>query len=592
MRTFLFFLVFTSSLLASGQEEEIRLKQRAIFIYNFARQVVWPNDAELEQFDIGVLGEDPVRVELVKMIRQGRTIRGRPMRVRQVSRLADVEKYQLVYLHKNYNFQIGEVLQAAHDQQVLVISENYGFNESMINIIETTDGFQFELNETRLNIEGFIVNNGLRRASISTAERWQELYQQSSVSLEEARTLSSEQQAELDKQEAVIQNLNKRINDQLTLLDDRNVQVEELEVKIGQQNKDLDELMRRVEAQRLTYEQRVLEQQQQEQAFATEMAKRQEEIIVLDQTLDQQKLEIIQQEEELEEQNRQLRLQRQELDAQKWFTILFAILASLSVLTIFFFWRSYQIKRKANLVLAQKNAAIQIQAREIDQKSKEMEQFAYIASHDLQEPLNTIAGSLSLIDNKQLDDVGNYSVNFIDEAIQRMRKMIQGLLEHSKLGVDVAFQSVEVNQVLENVHTNLRQLILDKKAKVTWDSLPAVQGHEVELTLLFQNLINNALKFTKPGDIPEVHVGVKSQEEGAEAYWQFEVRDNGIGIDVAHQKKIFGFFQRLNSKAAYEGSGIGLAHCKKIVELHGGRIWVVSKIGEGSTFCFTIRKAG
>ncbi len=590
MRNLLIIVLLLNALVSVGQEEEILVKQRAIFIYNFARQVVWKNDVDLDQFNVGVLGEDPVLAELSKMSKQGRTIRGRPMRVRRITRVSDVARYQVVYFHKRYNFSVDEVLQYAHDRNVLVVSEEYGFNESMINIIGTPDGFQFELNETRLNIEGFSVNNGLRRSSISTAERWQELYQKSSKSLEEARTRSAEQQQELTEKEAEIGNLNDRINDQLLRIDARNVQIEELQVMINDQNETLQTLQERSEEQQRAFDKRELQQKQLEEKYEDQITTRQEEIAMLDQTLEQQRIELQDQQTQLEEQTSQLRKQRQELNAQEWFTILFAILAALAVLTIFYVWRGYRIKRNANQALAEKNAAIQTQARKIDQKSKEMEQFAYIASHDLQEPLNTISGSLSLIDGDKLDEVGNYSLRFIDEAINRMRKMIQGLLEHSRLGVEVEFQELDGNQLLEGVKTNLRQIILDKKAKVEWGTLPKLFGHEVELTLLFQNLINNALKFTKEQQVPEVYISAQAHIEKEESYWLFRVRDNGIGIDPAHQEKIFGIFQRLNSRSAYEGSGIGLAHCKKIVELHGGKIWVESEMGEGSTFCFTMKE--
>lgn len=590
MRKFLYLLALAVGLQTVAQDEEIRTKQRAIFIYNFARQVVWQNEADLDLFSVGVLGTDPVLQELSKMTKQGRTVRGLPMRVRRISRLSDISKYQLVYLHKQFNFNIDQVLEFAKGQNVLVVSEGYGFNESMINIIETVDGFEFELNETRLNVEGFTVNNGLRRTSITTAERWQELYQASSRSLEEARTLSAEQEQALSKQEAEIGSLNQRINDQLSFIDERKIEVELLKEAIKVQNDSLLALQQRSEAQIQTFKQREQRQATIEQGYEDQIEARQQEITRLDRNLKRQQKELEQQASKLKEQSREIDTQRQELNAQQWFTILFAILAALAVITVFFIWRGYRIKRKANETLAIKNAAIEMQAREIDQKSQEMEQFAYIASHDLQEPLNTISGSLSLIDGQQLDEIGTSSVQFIDDAINRMRKMIKGLMEHARLGADVEFQHLAGKQLLEGVKTNLHQTIIDKKAKVEWGEMPAIYGHEVELTLLFQNLINNALKFTKPDQDPEVHIAVQEYLEEGERFWLFRVQDNGIGIDPANQEKIFGIFQRLNSRSQYEGSGIGLAHCKKIVELHGGRIWVESELGKGSTFCFTISK--
>lgn len=590
MRKYFFLLVLFHGYLLSAQDEEIRLKQRAIFIYNFAQQVVWPNDSELDRFNIGVLGDDPVLDELTKMTKERRTIRGRPMSARGIQRLRDIRRYQLVYVNQAYNFEISEVLQQARDQQVLIVSEGYGFNESMINIIQTVDGFQFELNETRLNVEGFLVGDALKQSAITTGERWQELYQESSRSLEQERIRSSEQQEQMSKQNEVIEAQNARINDQLALIDARNLQVEDLQVKIDNQNLEFQDLMAKTEEQEKSFNKREQELLALEDEMEAQISTKQQEIGTLDQQLQQQRNELAAQAGQLKDQEQTLRIQRRELNAQKWFTILFAGLAFLAVLAIFFFWRGYRIKRKANRVLAEKNSAIQLQAKEISQKSREMEQFAYIASHDLQEPLNTLAGSLSLINAEKLDDIGRYSVQFIDEGINRMRRMIQGLLQHSQLGTDVQFDLIDANQVLQNVETDLHQVILEKKAKVKSQNLPIIYGHEVELTLLFQNLINNALKFSKENETPEIHVTVQEEATDSGKFWCFRVQDNGIGIDPVHREKIFGIFQRLHSRSAYEGSGIGLAHCQKIVELHGGRIWVESTLGQGSSFYFTIKQ--
>lgn len=591
MRKYFILWILFQCFNALAQEEEIRLKQRAIFIYNFAQQVLWPGDSELDAFNIGVLGDDPVLRELDRMKNEGRTIRGRSMEVKRILRLPDINQYQLVYLNKKYNFELEEVLRFARDHGVLIVSEGYGFNESMVNIIETTDGFQFELNETRLNVQGFLVGNALKESAITTGERWQELYQQSSRSLEEERVRTAEQQVQMSRQEQLIANQNKRINDQLSLIDTRNVQVEELQKKINDQNKQFLQLQAMTEAQQREFEEKEQKLNALEEDYQQQTIAKQEEIAVLDSILEAQKQELSNQVSQIRQQGKTLQKQRQELNAQKWFTILFAGIAFLAFLTIFFFWRGYRIKRKANKDLAEKNIAIESQARKIAQKSQEMEQFAYIASHDLQEPLNTITGSISLIDPDKLDDVGKYSLQFIDSAINRMRKMIQGLLEHSKLGAEVEFQQVDSNQILQQVETNLQQKILDKEAVIQWGNLPMLYGHEVELILLFQNLIGNALKFTKQDELPEVHISAEARIKASEKFWLFRVRDNGIGIDPAQHHKVFGMFQRVNSRSAYEGSGIGLAHCKKIVELHGGKIWVDSQLGQGSTFNFTIRNS-
>ena len=160
------------------------------------------------------------------------------------------------------------------------------------------------------------------------------------------------------------------------------------------------------------------------------------------------------------------------------------------------------------------------------------------------------------------------------------------LLEYSLLGKEVALTLVDCNEIVGHVLADLEDSIGASRALITVQQLPVLPGFPTELRLLFQNLIMNAIKFQKKDVVPVINISVESQE----TEWLFSVSDNGIGIDEKYNDKIFIIFQRLHNRSDYEGTGIGLAHCKKIVELHGGRIWVESKPGEGSSFRFTIHK--
>lgn len=231
------------------------------------------------------------------------------------------------------------------------------------------------------------------------------------------------------------------------------------------------------------------------------------------------------------------------------------------------------------------------QSAELEAKNKELEHFAYIASHDLKEPLSTVTSMIELIrdeKNDQFDEECEVYFTFIEDAIDRMSQLVSGLLDYSRLGKNGELHEVDVSNVLKDVLNDLGTSIKSKKAHVELlGDFPVVTAFPVELRLLFQNIISNALKFIPEERDP--HIVVKFHDQGS--YWKFSVKDNGIGIPKQYLDKIFIIFQRLNDRSAYEGTGIGLAHCKKIIELHNGSIWVDSIEGVGSTFYFTINKS-
>ncbi|MEJ7588503.1 MAG: two-component regulator propeller domain-containing protein [Ferruginibacter sp.] len=224
---------------------------------------------------------------------------------------------------------------------------------------------------------------------------------------------------------------------------------------------------------------------------------------------------------------------------------------------------------------------------DLERKNKEMEQFAYIASHDLQEPLRTTSAFMELLQQQyqgKLDEKGDKYFNFILEATERMKGLIKNLLDFSRIGNKKELERVDCDKVLHNVLADLGMAISEAGARIHHDRLPTINGYAIELKQLFQNLITNAIKFREKEIAPEITI--TAQEHGD--YWEFAFKDNGIGIEEKHFEKIFAIFQRLHSQKEYQGSGIGLSHCKKIVELHHGRIWVVSIPKKGSTFYFTI----
>jgi signal transduction histidine kinase len=219
--------------------------------------------------------------------------------------------------------------------------------------------------------------------------------------------------------------------------------------------------------------------------------------------------------------------------------------------------------------------------------NRELEQFAYVASHDLQEPLRAVNSYAQLLGRKyqgNLDAKADKYLGYIMEGATRMQQLINDLLDFSRVGTrGKELKPTACEAILSRVLENLQVAIAESQVLVTHDPLPTVMGDETQLNQLFQNLIANAIKFRRE-EPPRVHVSTEQRENE----WVFGVRDNGIGMEPEYFDRIFTIFQRLHSRAEYPGTGIGLAVCKKIVERHGGRIWVESELGVGTTFYFTI----
>jgi PAS domain S-box-containing protein len=237
--------------------------------------------------------------------------------------------------------------------------------------------------------------------------------------------------------------------------------------------------------------------------------------------------------------------------------------------------------------LKQAEEALRQRTEELERSNKDLEQFAYIAAHDLREPLLAIAAYLKLLERRykaKLDTDGERYLSGAINSTLRMDSLIQSLLAYSRLGSeDQSFEKSDCNKIISTALANLSSIIEETRATVTVGHLPTVLVNPSQMVQLFQNLISNAIKFA--GEYPpEIHIGVTR----CNTEWQYFVKDNGIGIEPPYFDRIFLLFQRIKNRANYPGTGIGLANCRRIVEHHGGRIWVESTPGKGSTFFFTI----
>jgi len=270
----------------------------------------------------------------------------------------------------------------------------------------------------------------------------------------------------------------------------------------------------------------------------------------------------------------------------KWYEV--SAFPSANGLAVYF--KDITERKNSEIQLKELNLELAKRAKDLMLTNAELEQFAYVASHDLQEPLRMVSSFLQLLKKKYSDKLDDQALEYIHFAVdgsERMKQLILDLLEYSRAGSNEdALELLDLNKSLNEVFNLLAQSIAENNVKIEVESLPKVMGVPSQIIQLFQNIISNAIKYKNTNFPPEITI---STEEEA-THWRFEIKDNGIGIDPQYHEKIFIIFQRLHNRKEYQGTGIGLSICKKIVERHGGRIWVRSNINEGCTFFFTLKK--
>ncbi len=300
--------------------------------------------------------------------------------------------------------------------------------------------------------------------------------------------------------------------------------------------------------------------------------------------------------------NRDVRIRQNQLDSFSTLSTILRFLGVLGLATVF-----YYIYSQLQPLVAHVNGLNDSMANEIIErkrvelvnndligslnvKNRELDQFAYIASHDLREPLRTVSNFVEVLGEDYggvLDDQGREYLSMIHRATDRMKALIETLLQYGRIGRTEALSSTDLSEVVQEALENLELRIEESGARIECGPLPVIQAYPVAMRQLFQNLLANALKFHRPGEVPRIEI--RSQEIAGAV--RVSVQDYGIGMDPEDQKKIFDLFSRLNSRDSYEGQGIGLAFCQKIVQLHQGTLTVTSHPGAGSTFTLTIPRS-
>ncbi|WP_055436764.1 YfiR/HmsC family protein [Lacinutrix algicola] len=590
--TLLFFPLFGYAQVNTTNQQVKRL-QRAIFIFNFAEQVTWQNQDDHLEFKIGVLGPDRTFIDLAALS-QKRNINNKKVKIIKFNSVKDVSNVQLLYVNKSFNFDIDYILNKISNKNILLVSEGYSYKTSMINMVNIGNTFEYEINNNLLNAENFTIANSLNEHSISSSEKWKKLFKTTEASLEENKKLTAEKQADLKNKEQEIENNKEAIAYQKNTIIEQKDSIETVQNLANVRKKWLDLLSQENNLQKQELNSKIEIEQELEKTILSqlEILKNQEDrinssnalILSQDDSIKKQQIEIRENSEILKGKNNTINTQRS-------ISYLLVGIILLALLGAFLLYKNYKIKTKLSQTLKVKNAAILKQSQELEIKNNELEQFAYIASHDLKEPLITISSLIDLLVEdygEQFDEDGRLSLKYVKESSYRMQKLIEGILSYSKLGKSKVFLNIDCNNLITILRADLDNVFTRTKTELTTANLPIVKGTELEIRLLFQNLISNAIKFTKPNVTPKIKIEARQTLINNVKYWEFSITDNGIGIPKKHKERIFSIFQRLHSRDQYQGTGIGLAHCKKIVEAHDGKIWFESTVNVGSTFFFTI----
>lgn len=587
---FLFFilLVFLNTINSFAQTEEVKRRQRALFIFNFAEQIGWSKTIK-NDFTIGVLGKDQVYTNL-KDLAKWRKIQNKPVKIKQFSSIKDIKNVQLVFVNQKFNYDINYLIHKITNKNILLVTEDYGYKTSMINIVSVNNSFSYEINEQLLSKENFKIAPSLKRFAISSSEKWKQLYKTTEKELTKAEETTSEQKEVIENKEQKIQSQQHTIK----------VQEKELTVKdesIQEQTEEIEKLFDENEFQKKKYEEKLLIEKELEKRIQKQLGsiqKQEKNILLINSEIKKQHKKLVEQSEEIDLKETILKEKDHKLNTQKTINYLLIILVGFVLLISFLIFRSYTTLKKFNKELAIKNNQINKQAIQLAAKNKELEQFAHITSHDLKEPLASIfsfANELEENHKEELSEDAGTFVRFITRASNRGLQFIDALLGYFKLGnSESTSELINCNKLISDIETDLSSLITRNNATINKGELPTITGSTIELRLLFQNLINNAIKFKKTDTDPIINITSQkiSPDNNHTFYWQFSISDNGIGIADEHKDRIFVIFKRLHSKEQYDGTGIGLAYCKKIIESIGGKIWFESEKGIGTTFHFTI----
>ena len=539
-------LLFSSySITAQASKSQLRAK----LIVKIASEFKWEDNINQSFFQIAILNDKPLFDELNDQYGD-LTIQETPITFTFFDSSKFDNTFNIIYANKVYGVSEAEIINTIDNKNTIFIGENYEFNTCMVSLAETSDDIILGLNKRKLKKAGFDIPKNLKKTSIKSVLKWYRTKPESESNI--GLTIHDTEVSENDTSDT----------EGLELFYFMQY-IRNLEAKMEEENKFMDQKIADLDS---------LEKQ---------LRKQYQKHTV-------QQTTIVSHEQTIEDQANQIQLRDETILAHKKIAFLLIAVVTLILLIVGLLVRSNYIKKRHVKLLAEKNAEIQDQAKEI-------EQLVYIASHDLQTPVDTIVGFTDLLQHKlegTLSPSDVINMTFIKDSSERMRHLIKDLLEYSKISQRKSNERFNLEHLIIDVTNDLQSKlnVADAKIILDGDEKLMLTGRKTEIRLLFQNLIENAVKFKKDGVKPHIEIVFNQKHLSTEEIiTTCSVADNGIGIENKHNETVFEIFSRLHLEEEYEGTGIGLAHCKKIVQKHGGKIWLDQKHTSGAKFNFTLQ---
>ena len=584
---FLFLLVFFSGYTAIAQyaKSQLETRKQAVFINSIVSQISGFQQKK-ETYTIAILKNS----DLYKVIKES----NRKLIPINYSNLVAIKDIDILYVHASSNYRIEQLLDFVHDKPILLITEDYEYRTSMINIISAQGAYYVDVDKVKLNNAGFTASENFNKSIVSNEQNWNLLQIKKMYDFQQKLSLMEEEQKELTQvKEILIEEKQEILNREEKILN----KLSEKDEQIEKEQELTLVLKKKTVEQQKEYYKKLDQLKDLEQLYSHQeelVIKKQKELENQSALIDEQNAFFTNQKEEIDRQAAILGKQSKEIEQQRQLSFLLMGIVVLISLFVLFVFKMRAKEKRLIRELEEKNKKIEKTSTKLKRQNKELEKFAYIASHDLQEPLHTVSSFADFMIedyNKKLDETGLQYLNFMKQGCKRMSNLITALLDYSKIGAVRNIVVIESSSLIKMVMEDFTSLINKTNTQISYGEMPVIQGYEVELRLLFQNLISNAIKFRKPNTQPKIHIEgkkIKATNEYIDS-WQFAIKDNGIGIAQEHHHKIFSIFKRLHNLEEYQGTGIGLAHCEKIITLHNGNIWLESKPGLGTTFFFTIQ---
>lgn len=560
-------------------ESKILKEKRAILLLNIAEETKGFRYGGYS-FKIAVV-EDLSLVNTLTDISYERKVNGKRILIENIRSLPYRKKYDLVYVNKNnFKTNIPRFLEFVKKRKTLLITENYPISKTTIGLTVYQDSFGVDINIDNLKKCGFIPSKNLIKTSLKSSSKLKEYYKNQKQKDEKEKGLLAYEKSSLETEKKALKGA---IAVKSRLLRKKNRGLYKLKKTIDSQEEKYNEQLDSLDILR----QNLLNQECLIEVTTEELKIRNAEIRKKNLHLEDLELKIAQKQRVLEKQT-------YKLSVQKLVNLLLVGIVLLGLGFLLYVIKTSNQRKKLVKRLKQNNMIIAKNSKTLERQNKELEQFAFIASHDLQEPLHTITSFSNFMYedyHDKLDETALENLGYIKEGCRRMGNLINSLLDYSRIGAQRKLKKFHTKEILEDIVQDFHIKIKETNTTIVYGDLPEIYGYMTELRLLFQNLISNAIKFKKEGVNPNIHISGEVLENCIDYShcWHFKIKDNGIGIAEEHQKKVFDIFQRLHNREAYEGAGIGLAHCKKIVSFHHGELWIESVLGEGTTVHFTVK---